>query len=78
MKDLSIVKKVQKFDAELCEKHPLYERIVNLYGLEQRFDVAISKLFPSLSLLFTDEITIKRFSDLQKAEIEKIKSSLSI
>ena len=70
----NLIKKIQEIDSILCEKHPLYERIVNLCGFEQRFDIAISKLFPSLSRLFTDEITIKRFSDPQKAELNKIKA----
>jgi hypothetical protein len=69
----SIIKKIQEVDLNLCEKYPLYERIVNLWGLEQRFDITISKMSPALAKSFIDEITIKRFSDSQKAELQKIK-----
>ena len=68
----SIVKTIRETDSKLCEKYPFYERIVNLWGIEQKFDIALIKKFPSLSRHFTDEITIKRFSDSQRAEIEKI------
>ena len=68
----SIIKIIRETDSKLCEKYPFYERIVNLWGLEQKFDIALIKKFPSLSKHFTDEITIKRFSDSQKAEIEKL------
>ncbi len=68
----SIIKTIREIDLKLCEKYLFYERIVNLCGLEQKFDVALIKKFPSLSRHFTDEITIKRFSDSQRAEIEKI------
>ena len=68
----SIIRTIRETDSKLCEKYPFYERIVNLWGLEQKFDIALIKKFPSLSKHFTDEITIKRFSELQKAEIKKI------
>ncbi len=68
----SIIKAIREADLKLCENYPFYERIVNLWGLEQKFDIALIKKFPSLSKHFTDEITIKRFSDSQKAEIEKL------
>ncbi|MHB8281955.1 MAG: hypothetical protein ACYDDE_04005 [bacterium] len=74
----SVAKKIQKIDLKLCEKYPLYERIVNFWGLEQRFDMAVAKKFPTLVKTFTDEITIKRFSESQKAELEKIKAKLSL
>lgn len=69
----NIIKAIRETDSKLCEKYPFYERIVNLWGLEQKFDIALIKKFPSLSKHFTDEITIKRFSKTQKAEIIKIK-----
>ena len=68
----SISRTIQETDSKLCEKYPFYERIVNLWGLEQKLDIALIKKFPSLSKHFTDEITIKRFSESQRAEIEKI------
>ena len=67
-----IIKAIRETDSRLCEKYPFYERVVNLWGLEQKFDIALIKKFPSLLKHFTDEITIKRFSELQKAEIKKI------
>ena len=69
----SIIRTIQETDSKLCEKYPFYERIVNLWGLEQKFDIALIKKFPSLLKHFTDEITVKRFSELQKAELQKIK-----
>lgn len=69
----NIIRKIRKIDSNLCEKYPLYERIVNLWGLEQKLDIAIAKKFPVLAKLFMDDITIKRFSAIQKAELEKIK-----
>ncbi len=69
----SIIKAIRETDSRLCEKYPFYERIVNLWGLEQKFDIALIKKFPSLLKHFTDEITVKRFSELQKAELQKIK-----
>ncbi|MHB8281264.1 MAG: hypothetical protein ACYDDE_00500 [bacterium] len=47
----NIIKKIQKIDSKLCEKYPLYERIVNLWGLEQKFDMAVAKKFPTLKKL---------------------------
>ncbi|MHB1696602.1 MAG: hypothetical protein ACYCSQ_00625 [bacterium] len=70
----NIIKKIQGIDSDLCEKYPLYERIVNLWGLEQKLDIAIARKFPALAKLFTGDITIKRFTDLQKAELQKIKT----
>lgn len=70
----NLIKKIQEIDSELCEKHPFYERIVNLWGLEQKLDIALIKKFPALSRFFTDEIAIKRFSNAQKAELKKIKA----
>lgn len=69
----SIIRTIRETDSRLCEKYPFYERIVNLWGLEQKFDVALIKKFPALSKHFTDEITIKRFSESQRAELQKIK-----
>ena len=68
----SIIKTIRETDLKLCENYPFYESIVNLWGLEQKFDIALIKKFPSLSKYFTDEITIKRFSDSQRAEIDKL------
>jgi hypothetical protein len=68
-----IIKAIRETDSRLCEKYPFYERVVNLWGLEQKFDIALIKKFPSLSKHFTDEITIKRFSDSQRAELQKIR-----
>ena len=68
----NFIRKIRQIDANLCEKHPAYERLVNLWGLEQKFDLWISRLFPPAAKWFTDEITIKRFSDWQKAELLKL------
>lgn len=65
----SLIQKIRETDANLCEKHPAYERFVNLWGLEQKFDLWLSKTFPSAAKLFTDEITIKRFSEPQRIEL---------
>ena len=67
----NIIQKIRKIDGNLCEKHPAYERFVNLWGMEQKFDLWLSKTFPSTAKLFTDEIAIKRFSEPQKVELLK-------
>lgn len=68
----TVIEKIRQIDADICEKHPAYKRFVNLLGLEQKFDLWISRLFPPAAKWFTDEITVKRFSDSQKAEFLRL------
>lgn len=67
----NLIAKIRQADANLCEKHLAYECLVNLWGLEQKLDLWLSRTFPVAAKLFADEITIRRFNDSQKAELLK-------